>query len=200
MRLPNITLQRAGARVARSRPLSVAVRRRTMQTGAAASAEGSMYAVAIRDHEDLRLVCRIRRSPGRDVYVLFPRDEPGWDPHASYHRDGVRHVRAHGGRYLVDQRQRPDESFRGAESVFALALQPGEVPRLKTPCRTDRFSEVFEIAGENFPPEEHHTLVVDLVEPGHGALAGPWREVVAQRSFRDNVPWILVTLWRGLRF
>jgi hypothetical protein len=156
-----------------------------------------MYAVAVRDREDLRLLCRIRRSRERDIYVLLPRDEPGWDPHASYHQDGTRHVRSHGRRFLIDHRQTPDETFRGAESVFALALQPGEVALLRIPCRPTEFSDVFEIGREHFLPREHHTLAVDLVEPGHHALAGPWREVVMQKWFRDTVPWILVTLWRG---
>ena len=155
-----------------------------MRTGV----EGFMYAVAVRDREDLWLLCRVRRSRERDVYVLLPRDEPGWDPHASYHQDGVRHVRSQGGRYLVDQRQRPDETFRGAESVFALAVQPGEVALLQTPCKSEQFSDVFEIGREHFPLEEHHALAVDLVEPGHDALTGPWREVVLQKSFRDAVP------------
>jgi hypothetical protein len=156
-----------------------------------------MYAVAVRDRGDLWLLCRIRRPRGGDIYVLLPRDEPGWDPHASYHQDGMRHVRSHNGRYLLDQRQRPDESFQGAESVFALAIQPGEVGLLKTPCTPEQFSDVFEINRQHLPLEEHHTLAVDLVEPGHEALTGPWREVVVQKWFRDAVPWILVTLWRG---
>jgi hypothetical protein len=137
------------------------------------------------------------RSRRGDIYVLLPRDEPGWDPHASYHQDGMRHVRSHNGRYLLDQRQRPDESFRGAESVFALAIQPGEVGLLKTPCTPEQFSDVFEFNRKHLPLEEHHVLAVDLVEPGHEALTGPWREVVVQKWFRDAVPWILVTLWRG---
>lgn len=162
-----------------------------------ANFDGFMYAVAVRDREELWLVCRVRRSSGGDIYVLFPRDEPGWDPHASYHQNGMRHVRSHGGRYLANQRQRLDGSFRGAESVFALAIQPGEAALLTTPCSPGRFSEVFEIAREQLPPEEHHTMSVDLVEPGYDALTGPWREVVVQKYFRDAVPWILVTLWRG---
>ncbi len=161
-------------------------------------AEGPMYAVAVREHTDLWLLCRIRRSSKGDVYVLFPRDEPSWDPHASYHKDGSRHVRSHGGKYLTNQCQKPDESFRGAESVFALAIQPGEAGMLNVPCAPGDFSDVFEIAGEQLPREEHHTLAVDLVEPGTGATAGPWREIVIQKSFRDALPWILVTLWRGL--
>ena len=38
-----------------------------------------LYAVALRDSEGLWLLSRIRRSRKGDVYVLFPRDEPGWN-------------------------------------------------------------------------------------------------------------------------
>jgi len=161
-------------------------------------ADDVIYAVAIRDDVGLWLLCRIRRSSRGDVYVLFPRDEPGWDPHASYHRDGTRHVRSHGGRYLTEQRQRPDASFRGTESVFALAIQPGEPAMFKTPCDAAKFADVLAIPRQDLPLDEHHTLAVDLVEPGNDASPLPWRAMVLQRSFRDTVPWILVTLGRGI--
>jgi hypothetical protein len=158
-----------------------------------------MYAVALRDGDALRLLCRIRRARGPNVYVLLPREEPDWNPHASYHRDGTRHVRSFDGRFLIDQRQPLDAmTFRGVEGVFALALRPGMVDVPTTPCRAEQFSEVFDLGREQFSVDEQHTLAVDLVEPGHDALAGLGREIVAQRRFREGVPEILVTLWRGL--
>lgn len=69
---------------------------------------------------------------------------------------------------------------------------------LSVPCVPKDFADVFEIPHERLPPDEHHTLAVDLVEPGKDALAGPWREVASQKCFQDALPWILVTLWRGL--
>jgi hypothetical protein len=144
------------------------------------------------------LLCRIKRSRKGDAYFLMPRDEPGWDPHASYHRDGTRHVRSHGGKFLVSKVQKPDGSFRGTEGLYAMAIQPGEVPLLNTPCAREEFSEVFEIGGEQLPIEEHHTLAVDLAEPGYSDILVLGKEIVAQKSFQDSSPWILVTLWRGL--
>ena len=164
-----------------------------------ARSKGSVYAVAVRDREDLWLICRIRRST-TGIYFLIPRDDPDWDPHASYHQDGQRHVKDRGGKYIAAQRQRLDESFRGAESLFAMALPPGQTDRLKTPCKPEEFSAVFEIDREFFLPEEDHALVVDLVEPGQDVLTGPWREVVMQRLITDGTPWIVVTLWRGFSF
>ncbi len=63
---------------------------------------------------------------------------------------------------------------------------------------SEQFSEVFEIDHPQIPPEEHHTLAVDLVEPGYSAIPVLGREAIVQRTFRDAAPWILVTLWRGM--
>ncbi|PYO03848.1 MAG: hypothetical protein DMD89_01070 [Candidatus Rokuibacteriota bacterium] len=131
-----------------------------------------MYAVAIRDDVGLWLLCRVRRSSRGDVYVLFPRSDPDWNPHASYHRDGTRHVRSHGGKYIEDQSQRPDASFRGTESVFALAIQPGEPAMFNTPCDPAEFADVFAIPRRDLPLDEHHTLAVDLVGTWARRIAG----------------------------
>ncbi len=159
-----------------------------------------VYAVAVRHNADLWLLCRIRRSPRGDVYFRIPRDEPDWDPHASYHQDGTRHVKSHDCRYIISNLQRPDQFFRGTESLYAMAIQPGEVTLLQTPCMPEEFSEVFEIDHPQIPPEEHHTLAVDLVEPGYSAIPVLGREAIVQRTFSDASPWILVTLWRGMPF
>jgi len=157
-----------------------------------------MYAVAVRHDADLQLLCRIRRSKTGDVYFLIERDEFFGDPHASYHRSGTRHVKSHNHTYFTSHIQKPDQSFRGTEPVFAMAIQAGEVTKLQTPCLSEQFSEVFEIDCIQMPPEEHHTLAVDLIEPGHSAIPVLGKEAVVQRSFRDAAPWILVTLWRGM--
>lgn len=162
--------------------------------------DGVMYAVGLRADDGLWLLARIRRSVSGDVYYLMPRWDPDWNPHASYHKNGVTHVRSYKWKHVPSQRQTPNASFRGVETVFAEAFNPGEVLRHRTPCVADEFDQVFEIPSEKFPPGDHHTLAVDLVEPEGRAAPGPWKEIVAQTSFRDAVPWILVTLWRGLTF
>ena len=162
--------------------------------------DGTIYAVAIRNGDGLWLLARIRRSRTGDIYFLIPRDAPDWNPHASYHQSGASHVRSYNWKHLSTQRQKPDASFRGVETVFALAIPPGEAALHKTPCVTGEFNDVFEIPSEQFPQGEHHTLVVDLVEPGKTPALGPWRDMVVQKSFQDAVPWILATLWRGMAF
>ncbi|MGH9785256.1 MAG: hypothetical protein ACRD88_13825 [Terriglobia bacterium] len=159
--------------------------------------EDWMYGVAVRHDAGLRLLCCIKRAREGDIYYLIPRKERGWNPHVSYHRDGKRFVKSYDGKVLVSKVQRPDKSFRGTEGLFAMAIQPRELPLLETPCVADKFSEVFEITRDQFPPEELHTLAVDLVEPGYSTIPFLGKEAIAQRTFRDASPWILVTLWRG---
>ena len=159
--------------------------------------DDTMYAVAIRNGNGLWLLARIRRSRS-GVYFLMQRDDPDWDPHASYHQDGTSHVRSYEWTHFETQRQKPDASFRGVETVFAMAIQPGEAALYKIPCDAGKFNHVFEIPIEQFPRGEHHTLSVDLVEPGKTAAPEPWKEIVVQKSFQDAAPWILATLWRGM--
>ena len=159
--------------------------------------EGAVYAVAIRNSDGLWLLARIRRSRS-GIYFLMQRDPPGWNPHASYHQSGISQVRSYGWTHFRTQGQRPDATFRGVATVFSMAIPPGEEALYKTPCDTGKFDDVFQIPKEQFLPGEPHTLVADIVEPGMAAAPGPWRDIVVQKSFQDAVPWILVTLWRGL--
>lgn len=144
-----------------------------------------MYAVALRGHDGLWLLARIRRSRAGDVYFLIPRDDPDWNPHASYHRSGASLLRSYKGKHVSSQRQEPDASFQGVETVLSLAIQLGEADLHRTPCIPDEFTKVFEIPRVQFLANEHHTLAVDLVEPGKNAAPGPWKDIVVQKSFQD---------------
>ena len=159
-----------------------------------------MYAAALRADDGLWLLARIRRSKSGDVYYLMPRDDPDWNSHASYHKNGASHVRSYHWKNVPSQRQKPDASFQGVETVLSEAFNAGDVLHHRTPCDAEEFDQVFEIPIDKFPPDEHHTLAVDLVAPGGSAAPGPWKEMVIQKSFQDAVPWILVTVWRGLAF
>lgn len=50
-----------------------------------------LYAAAVSDACELWLALWVKRNPKGEYFVMFPRDEPGWNPHASYHRDGRLH-------------------------------------------------------------------------------------------------------------
>jgi hypothetical protein len=47
------------------------------------------YAVAVRDGSDLWLTLWVRRSRKPEFFVMVPRGDSGWDPHTSYHNDGI---------------------------------------------------------------------------------------------------------------
>ena len=49
------------------------------------------YAVVVREGSDLWLTLWVRRSPKPEFFVFMPRSDRGWDPHASYHRNGTLH-------------------------------------------------------------------------------------------------------------
>ena len=88
--------------------------------------------------------------------------------------------------------------YAGAEPFFAQSFQPGELSHLPILSSASVFVDVFEIPLDRLHANEHYTLALDLLSPGAGRIAGPWREVVLEHSFQDALPWIHATLWRGL--
>jgi hypothetical protein len=167
---------------------------------------GSLFAIVIKDAEGPRLVARVaRRALG--VYYLIPRNaedfaieaDENWDPHASYHADGTLHVKSFNALVLTPVKKQPlDRSFSGGEPLFAQSFQPGELVALPSLTDVSRYLNIFEIPRDLVDATEHHTLAVDLLSPGTDRLPGPWQQVVTEHSFTDDVPWIHVTLWRGL--
>src|SRR5262245_40115290 len=45
-----------------------------------------LYAVAVREGDDLWLVLWIRRNRKGEFFVMVPRAKRDWDPHTSYHQ------------------------------------------------------------------------------------------------------------------
>lgn len=143
------------------------------------------------------LLARIRRT-GSDGYFLMQRDASDWNPHASYHQSGISQVRSYEWKHFVTQKQEPNATFRGAATVFSMAISPGEEALYETPCDAGDFDDVFQIPRKQFVSGEPHTLVADIIEPCQAAAPGPWKNIVVQKTYTDAVPWILVTLWSGL--
>jgi hypothetical protein len=82
------------------------------------------YAVAMREGADLWLTTWVRCAPKGDVYVLIPRNDPDWNPHTSYHRDGTFHSKSFDRKMLAGQKRQPlGPSFRGC--VNTSACTPG---------------------------------------------------------------------------
>jgi hypothetical protein len=159
--------------------------------------EGAMYAAAICDDNGLWLLARVKRSRS-GIYFLMQREIPDWDPHASHHTGGIRHVRSYEWTHFETQEQKLDATFRGVQTLFSMGISTGEEVLYTIPCDAGKFDDVFQIPRQLFVAGEPHTLVADIIEPGQGAAPGAWRDIVVQKSFQDAVPWILFTLWRGL--
>ena len=154
------------------------------------------YAVAVRDGEELYLLITVNRE-GDNVYVNSPRPgEPEWNPHASYHASGQHHAKSFNNKFFPRIRQRPDQNFRGTESVEHLVIDPSTHRAINLPCQSSNFHDVFEIAQCDLPVGRFR-LCVDLVEPGAAAPIAPFlgAKIVRQGWFKDRAPWILVTLW-----
>jgi hypothetical protein len=156
-----------------------------------------IYAVSVKSSTRPCLLCRIRRAPS-GIYMLIPRDNPHQDMHVSYHTRGMHHIKSYGTKIFPTPSQPLGEHFCGAVSLFAYAIPPGDETKYTRSWQPEKFTRVFELGPEHFIGLGTHTLTVDLVEPNHAALPGPWREQIWQESIRDAVPWILITLWRGI--
>ncbi len=153
-----------------------------------------VYAVAIRDEHHLWLFHWIKRSSKGDYFVLIPRDDRSWNPHASYHRDGRHHQKGHDQKWLVTQRQKPDASFKGNENVLTSPITVQDVRAVKAICDVADFSDIFEIPAEMLDRGKHD-IAVDLIEREGKALWNPGK-CVMQKRFTACVPEILVTLWQ----
>lgn len=166
----------------------------------------ALHAIGVTDAQGFHLIARVaRRATG--VYYLIPRDaktfgiesNKNWDPHVSYHTDGSHHVKSFGNRAGTRYMRQPlTSAFAGAEPLSAQSFQPGELHNHPVISDPSEFTNVFEIPIERLSLSEQYTLALDILAPGAERLGGPWQEAVLEHSFKDGVPWIHATLWRGL--
>jgi hypothetical protein len=151
------------------------------------------YAVAVREGSDLWLTTWIRRSPKGDVYVLTPRGDRGWNPHASYHRDGTFHMKSHGQKFGAAQKRQPltgAPPFKGTEHLGA---HMGHGPKsVGAVCDPADFPGIVELEPGVLGPRDGQ-FVVDLVEPGCKPMSWPGK-VVRQEVFRDVEPWLVIRI------
>jgi len=156
-----------------------------------------IYAVAVRDNKQLFLFLSICRTPQGDVYVNFPRNhKPNFNPHSSYHTSGQHHQKSFGHKAMVRYRQKPDANFRSTENVITTGIASDEPRAINMPCQTTDFHEVFEIPVSELRPEKYRTMIsVDITEAGGKPIITPGGRVVRQAIFKDEIPWILVTVF-----
>lgn len=150
------------------------------------------YAVALREGADLWLTLWVRRSRKGEFFIMLPRGDRDWDPHTSYHLDGTLHMKSHGHRMLHSQKRQPlIGPFRGSEHLEAYY---GHGPKsVGAICDPTAFSGIVEVAPGVLGPSQGG-VTVDLVEPDHEPTAFPWTQFVVRQTFRDIIPWVVLTV------
>jgi hypothetical protein len=149
-----------------------------------------LYAVAVREGSDLWLTLWVRRSKKGEVFIMVPRADRGWDPHASYHLDGTFHSKSFGHKHGTQQRQ-PLNTLRGTEH---LGTHAGHGPkRIGAVCDPAVFSGVVEVPPGVLGPMDG-AVAVDLVEPGSAPIAWPFGggRIVQHGNFKERVPWLVL--------
>jgi hypothetical protein len=133
----------------------------------------------------------VRRAPKGDVFIVVPRGDRDWDPHASYHRDGTFHHKSFGNRFESPQKRQPlTESFQGTEHLGGYG---GHGKTIGAICDPVAFSDIIEVPS-GVLELSGGVVVVDLVEPGVDPLTWPFTEgkTVWQKFFKDAVPWLVI--------
>lgn len=149
------------------------------------------YAVAIEDGESLWLTLWVRRSPKGEFFIMLPRGDREWNPHTSYHVNRNLHVKSHGHKFSVQERQPLAGEFKG---VVGLGAYYGHGPKgAGAVCDPDAFTGVVKVPSGVLGPV-HGGVSVDLFEPGCELPQAPWKNIAAQQIFRDVVPHVAITV------
>jgi hypothetical protein len=160
-----------------------------------------MFAVAVRDGDDLFLWIRIRRSKTGEIFYTFPTGRTDsewrrWDPHGSLHKDGRFHHKSFNKKIMPSKRQKPDANFKGTEQLVTRPIASDEPRAFNVPCDPTQFSEVMEVPVGQLSSKRYETNVaIDVTEPGGQPIITPGARILAQRVFDDAIPWILVTVF-----
>lgn len=160
-----------------------------------ANAKDLLYAVVVSDGSDLWLSLWVKRNAQSDYFVLFPRDEPGWNPHASYHRDGRFYQKSYNGKMMFQQRQVPGPGFKGTEQMLTTTIDVESARAVKALCDCTQCNGVLEVPERILHPGDH-TVSVDLTEVNGSPVIQPCSELVMQQRFSGAVPQIVITLWK----
>jgi hypothetical protein len=148
------------------------------------------YAIAVRERDTLWLTAWVKVSPNSDVYVFIPRNDRDWQPHTSYHRNGMFHSKSFDRKMLIEKRQPLGPAFRGCEH---LGMNAGHGPkRVGAICYPEAFSGVIEVQPGILGPRDGF-VAVDLVEPGCDPL-DLLNPIIQTAVFRDVVPWIVIRI------
>ena len=151
-----------------------------------------LYAVAVREGSDLWLVLWVKRSRKGEIFVMIPRSDRDWDPHASYHVDGTFHSKSFGKAHNRQKRQPLTGSFRGTEHLGGyMGFGPKGVGAI---CDPDDFHGLVEVAPGVLGPR-HGSVVIDLVEPSCEPIPDP-NPLVRLEVFKESIPWIVIRVFK----
>jgi len=159
-----------------------------------------MFAVAIRDGEDLFLWIRIRRSEKGELFYMLQAgrkgDRPLWDPHVSHHKDGNIHFKSFGKKRFSRKGQKPDADFRGTEAPIMTDIRSDDLRDFGVRCNPKEFCDVMEVPATLIcPANPMDTFVsVQATEPGGQADIADGCEILMQKEFNDATPVILVSV------
>jgi hypothetical protein len=163
-----------------------------------------MFAVAVRDGDDLFLWVRLIRAARTDIYYAIPtgrEDNPEWkkwDPHGSWHRDGRFHHKAFGQKmFPAEKRQKPAAEFKGSHNLITRGIALDEPRAFGLLCDPTKFSEVMEIHAGILSSKHYETYTsIDVSEPGlKPILLGGREKILWQRVINDAIPHITVTIY-----
>jgi hypothetical protein len=159
-----------------------------------------MFAVAIRDGQDLFLWIHIKRSKNGEVFCMLQAGRKGerrlWDPHLSHHKNGKVHYKSFGKKRFSRTGQKPDADFRGTEPLFATDIRSDDLRDFGVICNPKEFCDVMEVPATLISPANpRETFVsVQLTEPGGQADIADGCEILRQKAFNDAIPVILVSV------
>ena len=156
-----------------------------------------LYAVAIEDDAGLWLTLWVRRSSKPGYFVMIPRRDGEWNPHASWHVDGGFHHKTYDHRIVRQERQRPDASFKGSENMIMTPVT-ADARLVGAVCDRSQFDGLLVVAVSGLGAGQHHHVSVDLAQAGHCEVSQPGNRLVDQRVFKGSVPWVVVTLWESV--
>jgi hypothetical protein len=163
-----------------------------------------LFAVAVRDGDDLFLWIRLRRAASTDIYYVLPtgrEDDPEWkkwNPHGSWHRDGRLHHKSFNKKmFPVEPRQEPNAEFKGAHNLITRGIALDEPRTFGVVCDPTKFSDVMEIPVEILSPKHYQTYTsINVSEPGlQRRLMDGTEEILKRQVFGDAIPHITVTVY-----
>jgi hypothetical protein len=141
---------------------------------------------AVEDEAGLWLTLWVKRSPKPEYFVMIPRSDGQWNPHASWHFDGRFHHKIYGHPVAFQQRQRPDASFKGNGNII-LTPVTADARVVGAACDRSEFDGVLVIPA-SILGAGRHVVSVHLVQAGHREVPEPGNRLIDQLVFKESVP------------